>query len=155
MIEWEEFIPIGIESIQTFFARNKTLQRAKAYERDLNKDALLMVYKDEINKTNAILQKKFIRIDENKTGLIPVGELRKAMTQSNLITPKEVNIIMRSLKDEMFEYKTFDTVLFDVRYELAKSRIMDTNIDRLQEHLIQIFAAHDPEKKGLIAILHA
>jgi Ca2+-binding EF-hand superfamily protein len=55
MIEWEEFIPIGIESIQTFFARNKTLQRAKAYERDLNKDALLMVYKDEINKTNGIL----------------------------------------------------------------------------------------------------
>jgi Ca2+-binding EF-hand superfamily protein len=24
-IDWEEFIPIGIESIQTFFARNKTL----------------------------------------------------------------------------------------------------------------------------------
>jgi Ca2+-binding EF-hand superfamily protein len=25
LIDWEEFIPIGIESIQTFFARNKTL----------------------------------------------------------------------------------------------------------------------------------
>lgn len=55
MISWEEFIPIGIESIQTFFARNKTLQRAKAYERELNRDALLLVYQDEINKTNDIL----------------------------------------------------------------------------------------------------
>ena len=25
MIEWEEFIPIGIDCIKTFFARNKTL----------------------------------------------------------------------------------------------------------------------------------
>jgi hypothetical protein len=40
LIDWEEFIPVGIESIQTFFARNKALQRAKAFERDLNKDAL-------------------------------------------------------------------------------------------------------------------
>lgn len=58
------------------------------------------------------------------------------MYQSNLITPKEINIIMRSLKEEIFEYETFEKVLFDVRFELAKSRIMDTNIDRLQEHLI-------------------
>lgn len=25
LIDWEEFVPIAIESIQTFFARNKTL----------------------------------------------------------------------------------------------------------------------------------
>ena len=31
----------------------------------------------------------------------------------------------------MYEYKDFDSLLFDVRFELAKSRIMDTNIDRL------------------------
>ena len=53
------------------------------------------------------------------------------MSQSNLLTPKEINIIMRSLKDESYEYKTFRQTLFDVRFELAKSRIMDTNIDKL------------------------
>jgi hypothetical protein len=50
---------------------------------------------------------------------------------------------MRSLKEETFEYKTFEQTLFDVRFELAKSRLMDTNIDKLQEHLINIFSAHD------------
>lgn len=54
-IEWEEFIPVGIESIKTFFARNKALQRAKTHERELNKDALQLIYQDEINKTNDIL----------------------------------------------------------------------------------------------------
>ena len=128
-IDWEEFIPVGIESIQTFFARNKALQRAKAFERDLNRDALILVYKDEINKANDILQKKFIRLDEQKSGRISLTELKGSMSQSNLIAPKEINIIMRSIKEQTFEYATFPKVLFDVRFELAKSRLMDTNID--------------------------
>jgi hypothetical protein len=40
IISWEEFIPIGIDTIKAFFARNKTLQRAKAFEREISKDAL-------------------------------------------------------------------------------------------------------------------
>lgn len=42
-------------------------------------------------------------------------------------------------------------MLFDVRYELAKSRIMDTNLENLQEHLIDIFSAFD-NGSGLISI---
>jgi hypothetical protein len=53
------------------------------------------------------------------------------MTQSNLLTPKEINIIMRSVKSDKFEYRTFSTLLYDIRFELAKSRLMDTNIDKL------------------------
>lgn len=92
---------------------------------------MLLVYQDEIKKANEILQKKFVKIDEQKTGHIPIIELKKSMFHCNLITPKEINIIMRSLKDETFEYKLFQQTLFDVRFELAKSRIMDTNIDKL------------------------
>ena len=50
-ISWEEFIPIGIDTIKAFFARNKALQRAKQAERELNKEAIHAVYQDEINKT--------------------------------------------------------------------------------------------------------
>lgn len=82
------------------------------------------------------MQKKFNKIDEQKTGFIPNIEFKKCMYQSNLMTPKEINIIMRSLKDDTYEYKNFTQTLFDIRFELAKSRIMDTNIDKLQEHLI-------------------
>jgi hypothetical protein len=44
LISWEEFIPVGIDSIKTFFARNKLLQRAKINDRELNKDTLKLVY---------------------------------------------------------------------------------------------------------------
>ena len=52
---------------------------------------------------------------------------------------------MRSLKNEQqqFEYKTFEQLLFDIRFELARSRVMDTNIDKMQDHLQQEFALFD------------
>lgn len=53
------------------------------------------------------------------------------------MSPKEINIMMRSLKEDVVEYKNFGVMLFDVRFELAKSRIMDTNIDKMQEHLTE------------------
>jgi hypothetical protein len=62
---------------------------------------------------------------------------------------------MRSIKGDEFEYKTFEDLLYDVRFELAKSRIMDTNIDKLQEHLIEEFTLYDKEKKGLITLMDA
>ena len=82
-ISWEEFIPIGIDTIKSFFARNKALQRAKTFERDLSKEAMQLVYQDEINKTYEILLKKFKQIDEKNEGIVPTFQLKKIMTQSN------------------------------------------------------------------------
>ena len=52
---------------------------------------------------------------------------------------------MRSFKPDQttFEYKEFGHVLFEIRYELAKSRLMDTALDKLTENLIHEFAAFD------------
>lgn len=71
-IQWEEFIDIGIDSIKTFFSRNKALQRAKVQEREIDREALKLVYWDEIQKCNEILQKRFKFIDSEKTGRISV-----------------------------------------------------------------------------------
>ena len=46
-------------------------------------------------------------------------------------------------------------MLYDVRFELAKSRVMDTNIDKLQEHLLEKFEKYDPELTGKLSMLHA
>lgn len=65
------------------------------------------------------------------------------MYQCNLMTPKEINVLMRGLKADTVEYKNFGQMLFDVRFELARSRIMDTNQDKLQEHLVEQFHTYD------------
>jgi hypothetical protein len=61
-------------------------------------------------------------------------------------------MILRNMKSDVFEYSTFDSLLYDVRFELARSRLMDTNLDQLGEHLAKLFSESDYENNGLISI---
>ena len=94
-------------------------------------------------------------MDEKTTGFITAVQLKKAMVQSNQLTPKEINVLLRNIKEDAFEYGKFDVMLYDVRFELAKSRVMDTNIDKLQEHLVEMFQIVDVEHSGKITIQQA
>lgn len=144
-ISWEEFIPVGIESIKTFFERNKQMQKQKEGHKEIRKEALKLVYWDEVLKCGNIMLKKFKFYDDKNTGLISMKNLRTSMSRCELLTPKEINVILRSFKSEetAFEYKLFDNLLFDVRFELARSRLMDTSLDKITEHLEEQFAKFD------------
>jgi len=122
----------------------------KEKEREIKREAIQMIYQDEIGKCVSIMNRKFRAHDEKNTGIVSLQKLRVAMTHCALLTPKEINLIMRSFRPEQtaFEYKEFGGILFDVRYELAKSRLMDTGLDKLTEHLIHEFAVYDTAKKG-------
>ena len=61
-------------------------------------------------------------------------------------------MILRNMKSDIFEYNTFNTLLYDVRFELARSRLMDTNLPQLGDHLVKIFSEIDYENSGLITI---
>lgn len=63
-ISWEEFIPVAIDSIKTFFARNKAMQKMREKDKEISKEALRLVYHDEIVKTGSIMKRKFLGIDE-------------------------------------------------------------------------------------------
>ena len=47
-ITWADFIPVGIEAIKTFLARNKQLQKAPAQSKEIVKDSLKHVFDMEI-----------------------------------------------------------------------------------------------------------
>jgi predicted metal-dependent hydrolase len=105
----------------------------KEKEKEIRKEALKLVYWDEINKTYSIILRKFKAIDEKNTGFIPLKDFRSIIGSCAMLTPKEINVILRSFKqtETTFEYKEFPNLLFDVRFELAKSRLMDTGLDKL------------------------
>jgi len=126
----------------------------KEKDRELKKDGLKLIYQDEIKKTANIILRMFKSVDEKQTGHISIKDLGKCMNNTSLLTPKEVNIIMRSFKAEeiLFEYKNFESILYDVRFELARSRLMDTSLEKLNVLLIQEFMKYDPENTGLISI---
>lgn len=95
LIEWYNFIEIGIDSIKTFFSRNKTLQRAKAHEREVNKDNILLMYEDEIQWMCQVLNKKYTESESYKEGIMSKDQFRDILLQANMFNPKEINIISR------------------------------------------------------------
>jgi Ca2+-binding EF-hand superfamily protein len=137
MISWEEFVPIGIEAIKTFYARNKTLQKTKEKIKDLDKSAVESVYFPEIQKAWEMLEKDFKKQDEHAKGTVTLFQLKKIMNGSNLVTPKEVNALVRNIQVEEYDYSTFKQDLFNVRFELAKSRILESNLDHVQKSLVE------------------
>ena len=97
-ISWREFIPIGIDCIKTFFSRNKAVQKMKERDREVKREALRMIYSDEIAKCGAIMLRRFKTIDEKNTGFVTLKDLRDAMNGCAMLTPKEINIILRGFK---------------------------------------------------------
>lgn len=93
-------------------------------------------------------------IDKEKTGRISVADFRKILSTNNMLTFKEINVLIRNFRNEdSFAYEEFPERLYDVRFELAKSRLMDTSLDKVSEHLIELLKDYDPENTGKIHLL--
>lgn len=69
LISWQEFIPIGIEAIKTFYTRNIAKKLAKKMQ-EPDPEALKMVLWDEILKCYKLLSYKFEAADIVTDGMI-------------------------------------------------------------------------------------
>ena len=161
-IPWQQFIPVGIEAIKTFISRNKSLAKKHALDRTVNKDTLRLIYRLEVKKIDEILQKRFKKIDYNEekkeySGKISYEDFSRIVKNTNWLTPKENNLILRQYfikfgNDDGVEYKRFAEDLHKARYELAKSRIMDTSIDKVGPSLLEACKAVDEKCTGTISV---
>lgn len=83
-------------------------------------------------------------------------ELQTIFRKTSWLTPKEENILLRDacikFGTEKIPYKTFAEDLYDCRFELARSRIMDINIAHIEENLVAACLELDKEKTGLVRL---
>jgi len=141
-ITWSTFIPVGIEAIKTFLARNKLLAKQASNVKDINKETLKYVFETEIAAINLILQRRFEVFDtdpESKehTGKINFDQMREVLHHTSYLNIKEINLLLRDYVmkfgyDEI-EYTNFANDLYEVRFDLARSRIMDINITKFRD----------------------
>lgn len=132
---------MGIEAIKTFLARNKMLQKQPPQVQDINKDTLKFIFEPEIQQINLILKRRFEAFDtdvetKEHTGKITFAQMREVLHGTSYLCIKEINLLLRDYVmkygyDEIL-YTNFANDLYDVRYDLARSRIMDINIKKLR-----------------------
>jgi Ca2+-binding EF-hand superfamily protein len=71
---------------------------------------------------------------------------------TRVLTPKEKNLLIRLQKNDMIKYSEFPDMLYNVRYEIAMSEMMESNKDDLHYYIRKELAAFDKEDTGLISI---
>lgn len=75
--------------------------------------------------------------------MISLDDFKKIIRASRLMTPKEKNLMIRSVLENVVKYSNFPDMLNKARFEIASSRLMETAIDTLEEELLLLFTAAD------------
>lgn len=139
-ITWKEFIPVGIDAIKSFLARNKALEKQVALHSELSKTTFKFVYEGEIAKIEKVLQRRFEFYDTDEdtdehSGMINFTQMKEILHGTSHLATKEINLLLRDYVMkygyDSIKYVSFADDLYDVRFELAKSRLMDINIKKL------------------------
>lgn len=89
MIDWKEFIPIGIEAIRTFYCRNLLKAKADYKLSHPDPEALKLVYWKEIEKVSTLLNYKFNEVDTVSDGVISLQHFKNIVRGTKFLTPKE------------------------------------------------------------------
>jgi len=69
------------------------------------------------------------------------------------MTPKEINGLIWEIKDDLFNYSEFKERVFNVWLDLALSRILETNIDKIPQYIISECLKIDERKEGKVSLL--
>lgn len=137
MIDWKYFLPIGLEAIRTFYARNLSLKFQE--QTHPSPEALKAIYLDEIKQVYKLLSQDFNRTEKDywkdkernpnpeidEKGTVPLKDFKRIVRGCQVLTPKEKNLLIR-LQDprvsSLVKHTEFPEMLYQVRYEIVISQ---------------------------------
>lgn len=151
MISWQEFIPIGIEAVKNIYTRNIVKSKAEKVEHP-DPEALKLVYWEDIMNIYKLLSYKFNEVDIIRDGIISLQHFKNVVRSTKFMTPKEKNLLIRLQKSDRIKYSEFPDMLYNVRYEIASSEMMEQNMDDLEKLMRKEFAKEDTDDTKVITI---
>ena len=117
-----------------------------------DQDALKLVYWDEIEKCYKLLSYKFKQADTIEDGMISLQHFKNIVRSTKFLTPKEKNLLIRLQKNDMIKYSEFPDMLYNVRYEIAMSETMESNMGDMSYYLRREFAREDKDDTKVISV---
>mmetsp|Transcript_36 Transcript_36/g.96 ORF Transcript_36/g.96 Transcript_36/m.96 type:complete len:426 (-) Transcript_36:143-1420(-) len=153
MIEYEEFIPLALQIIQSMYAKRRLEQKMEDVEQHAEE---LLVHGMSRAELTELVGSIFERMDQDGSGSLSKQEFVQALTSMELgLTRREINAIMFQIdqdSDGMVSYREFVPFAFDLLQKLTSMRLLETELenDELSQFLHDLFKAKDTEQTGLL-----
>jgi len=154
MIEYEEFIPLALQIVQSIYAK-KALE---AHVDHVEQQAQTLVHGMSREELTACIQTMFEEIDVEQTGLLSRSAFVQALQGMELgLTRKELNAIMFQVdedQDGFISYREFARFAYDLLQKLTSLRLLETEMeqDQFAQYLADLFKSRDMNLTGTLAI---
>jgi len=155
MIEYEEFIPLALQIIQSMLAKKRLEHQMDTVDKHAEELLVRGMDREELTE---LMNTIFDQIDEDQSGTLSMQELVAGLTSMELgLTRREINAIMFEIdrdKDGSVTYKEFVPFAFDLLKKLTSLRLLESglNNDEIGQYLVDLFKAKDTEMTGLLHI---
>lgn len=77
--------------------------------------------------------------------MISLQHFKNIIRSTKFITPKEQNLLIRLQRQEMIKYAEFPDMLYNVRYEIAVSEMMESRMTELEAKIRNEFLKEDKD----------
>jgi Ca2+-binding EF-hand superfamily protein len=152
-IEYEEFIPLALQIIQSMYAK-KNLEHHMAEVRENVED--LLVHGMSKYELTELVETIFERVDTDGSGTLSKEDFVSALTSMELgLTRREINTIRLQIdvnQNGRISYREFVPFAYDLLQKLTSMRLLETELenDELGQYLTDLFKAKDTELSGML-----
>jgi hypothetical protein len=135
------------------------MNRKNPTQRPVEARSLKCLFEHEVNKIATIMKKRFEHYDtdpetKKHSGLISFKDMQKCLHSTSWITPKEYNFLLRdyAMKQgfEQINYTNFAKDLLQTRFELCDSRIMEMNLENIEQIVLDECARRSKDGKTIL-----
>lgn len=158
-IEYKEFIPLAVETIQTVKSKAEAEQREAEMMADAEAAAEMYLLRGiSREELDLIIQEEFQRADLDGNGVLSRKEFRKALKAEKLgLSRKEINSLMARIDengDGNIQYEEFAPLCFELLLQRFKRSLYEQqrNSDELKIYLEELFRAYDEDGSGRLPV---
>merc|ERR1711988_256568 len=156
-IDYNEFLPIGVDIVQAIFARREAEAAAEATEKAAQTAAsIALMHGMDKEQYKGMLMQYFRAHDTDNSGFLSRKEFKECMKNADLgLTRQEINALMAEIDvdgDGNISLDEFDAVFYEILVEIVAHAALEENRqeDELSMYLLEIFRGADLEGQGLL-----
>ena len=168
MVDYNEFVPLAVDLIQSFRARNRA--KVMYSQKDVELDEVIMkaISSKDLERMTEQCLEKIYEVDAKRYGLIRIPELKRCLNAAAVnagLRDNEISMICQLLPRDQFDRCKYNTaqpdsffdILSKVRFMTMKNAMIESQGSGLQKYLLDLCRdeegrLNEAHEKGTAAI---